>query len=250
MKAIVYTQYGSPDVLQLKEVSEPEPKENQVLVRVHAASINALGYRRFEKTPLMGRFMEERVLKTINKILGADIARRVEAVGSKVKQLQPGIAKYFGAEVTAVCSPRNLETACSIGADHVIDYTKEDFAKNGQRYDLILAVRLSEGIKSQGSLCRGWRLHRSDYSSDVSGFVGIADRKQEDGFHGNCESHSKGFVFYGRASRFWQGRAGHRKMLPVSEVPAAIRYLAEEGRAYALQFLELLKKELEIKSRD
>ena len=218
MKAIVYTQYGSPDVLQLKEVTKPEPKEHQVLVKVHAASANALDFRRFENLSTMGRFMEERLFKSIGKILGADIAGVVEAVGAKVRQFQPGdevfgvaagssggfaeyacanenhltlkpanlsfeavaaipvaamtalqglrdkgqirpgqkvlivgasggvgtfavqIAKSFGAEVTAVCSSRKLDLARSIGADRVIDYTKEDFTRNGQCYDLIFAV--------------------------------------------------------------------------------------------------------------
>lgn len=63
MKAVVYTQYGSPDVLQLMDVTKPEPKENQVLVKIHAASINALDYRRFEKISFMGRLMEERMIK-------------------------------------------------------------------------------------------------------------------------------------------------------------------------------------------
>jgi NADPH:quinone reductase-like Zn-dependent oxidoreductase len=63
MKAIVYTKYGSPDVLQIKEVVKPEPKAEQVLVKVHAASVNALDYRRFEKLSTMGRLMEERFIK-------------------------------------------------------------------------------------------------------------------------------------------------------------------------------------------
>ena len=67
MKAIVYTKYGPPDVLQLKEVAKPEPKEDQVLVKVHAASANALDYRRFEKLSAMGRFMEERLIKSVSK---------------------------------------------------------------------------------------------------------------------------------------------------------------------------------------
>jgi len=90
MKAIVYTQYGPPDVLQLKDVAKPEPKENQVLVKVHAASANALDYRRFEKLSTMGRFIEERLVKSAGKILGADIAGFVEAVGANIKQFQLG----------------------------------------------------------------------------------------------------------------------------------------------------------------
>lgn len=217
MKAIVYTKYGPPEALQLQEVEKPTPKDHQVLVRVHAASVNAMDYRRFETTSILGRFMDEVVIKAINTVLGADLAGTVEAVGSHVTEFQPGdevfgvapgalaeyacngaskfalkpanvsfeaaaavpvaaftalqglrdkgriqsghakrvlidgasggvgtfavqIAKAYGAEVTAVCGPRNLDMARSIGADHVIDYTQEDFTQNGQRYDLILAV--------------------------------------------------------------------------------------------------------------
>ncbi|MBI2331742.1 MAG: NAD(P)-dependent alcohol dehydrogenase [Chloroflexi bacterium] len=215
MKAIVYTRYGPPDVLQLKEIEKPTPKEHQVLVKVHASSANAMDYRRFEKLSLLGRLMDKMVIKAVNTILGTDVAGTVEAVGSRVTEFQPSdevfgiapgafaeyvcngaskfarkpanlsfeeaaavpvaaftalqglrdkgkiapgqkilidgasggvgtfavqIAKSFGAEVTAVCSTRNLDTARSIGADHVVDYTREDFTKSGQRYDLILAV--------------------------------------------------------------------------------------------------------------
>ena len=215
MQAIVYTQYGPPEVLQLKEVAKPVPKDHQVLVKVHAASANALDFRRFTSTSPLGRFLDGVLFKAINTVLGADIAGRVEAVGAAVTQFQPGdevfggcrgafaeyvcadenalapkpahlsfeaaaavpvaavtalqglrdkghiqpgqkvlingasggvgtfavqIAKSFGAEVTAVCSTRNVDMARSIGADHVIDYTQEDFSRNGRRYDVILAV--------------------------------------------------------------------------------------------------------------
>lgn len=232
MKAIVYTKYGPPDVLHFKEVAKPEPKDNQVLVKVHAVSANALDYRRFEKISTMGRIMEERLLKTTNKVLGADIAGVVESVGASAKQFQPGdevfgvsagsaggyaeyacaaennlalkpanvsfeaaaavpvaaltalqglrdkgqirsgqkvlihgasggvgtfavqIAKSFGAEVTAVCSTRNLDMARSIGADYVIDYKQEDFTRNGQQYELILAVNGHHSIQDyRRALC-------------------------------------------------------------------------------------------------
>lgn len=215
MKAIIYTEYGPPNVLRIKEVEKPTPKDHQILVKVHAASANAMDYRRFQKTSLLGRLMDEVVIKAINTVLGADVAGTVEAVGSNVTEFQPGdevfgvapgafaeyacnsaskfapkpanvsfeeaaavpvaaftalqglrdkgqiqpgqkvlingasggvgtfavqIAKSFGAEVTAVVSTQNLDMARSIGADHVIDYTREDFTQSGQRYDLILAV--------------------------------------------------------------------------------------------------------------
>src|ERR1700730_17892373 len=90
MKAIVYTKYGPPDVLQLREVAKPVLKDNQELVKVRAASANALDYRRFETTSTLGRFLDSVLLKAINKVLGADIAGRVEAVGAAVTQFQPG----------------------------------------------------------------------------------------------------------------------------------------------------------------
>ncbi len=219
MKAIVHTEYGSPDVLRLEEVEKPAPKDDEVLVQVQAASLNAYDWHMLRADPFIVRLMGGGLLKPKNKILGADIAGRVEAVGRNVKQFQPGdevfgdlasrggggfaeyvcagetalapkpanltfeeaaavpmaavtalqglrdkgeiqpgqkvlingasggvgtfavqIAKSFGAEVTAVCSTRNLDMARSLGADQVIDYTQEDFTKNGQHYDLILAA--------------------------------------------------------------------------------------------------------------
>jgi NADPH:quinone reductase-like Zn-dependent oxidoreductase len=215
MKAIVYANYGPPESLQLTEVEKPTPTENQVLVKVHAASVNALDWRRFTMSPIFVRLMSGGLLKPKNPKLGVDVAGTVAAVGSQVTEFKPGdevfglapgafaeyacngaskfalkpanvsfeaaaavpvaaftalqglrdkgqiqpgqkvlidgasggvgtvavqIAKSYGAEVTAVCSTRNLDLMRSIGADHVIDYRREDFTKNGQRYDLILAV--------------------------------------------------------------------------------------------------------------
>ena len=113
MKAIVYTEYGSPKVLKLREVAKPEPKDNQVLVRVQAASVNALDYRRFETKSLLGRFMDERLFKAINKVLGADIAGRVEAVGAAVTKFQSGdnvfgvFAGSVGAFAEYACASEN-----------------------------------------------------------------------------------------------------------------------------------------------
>ena len=218
MKAIVNEEYGSPDVFEFKEVKMPTPTENEVLVKIHAVSANAADWHIMRADPFLVR-LSLGFLKPKHKILGSDIAGRVEAVGRNVKQFQPGdevfgdkfqrgwggfaeyvcarenelvlkpasmtfeeaaavpmaavtalqglrdkgqiqagqkvlingasggvgtfavqIAKSFGAEVTGVCSTRNLDRVRSIGADHVIDYTEEDFTKSGQLYDLILAV--------------------------------------------------------------------------------------------------------------
>jgi len=215
MKAIVYTKYGLPDVLQLKEVAKPYPKDNEVLIKVQAASINDWDWGLLQGTPFANR-LQFGLLKPQKQILGSDIAGRVEAVGVNVKQFQPGdevfgdicgcwggfaeyvcardnaltlkpasmtfeeaaavpqaallalqglrykrqiqpgqkvlingagggagtfavqIAKSFGAEVTGVDSTIKLDIMRSIGADQVIDYTQEDFTKNGQHYNLIL----------------------------------------------------------------------------------------------------------------
>jgi NADPH:quinone reductase-like Zn-dependent oxidoreductase len=216
MKAIVYTQYGTPNVLRLKEVEQPAPKDDEVLIKVYAAALN------FSDWGLLRgdfRLFGFGLLRPKHQILGADIAGRVEAVGQNVKDFRPGdevygdlswsgrgglaeyvcapesmlahkpvnlsfeeaaavpmaagvalqalqnkgqvkygqkvavsgasggvgtfavqIAKALGAHVTAITSTKNLEMASVIGADQVIDYTKEDFTANGHRYDLILAA--------------------------------------------------------------------------------------------------------------
>jgi NADPH:quinone reductase-like Zn-dependent oxidoreductase len=210
MKAIVHCEYGGPEVLTLVDVEKPVPTDNQVLVKVHAASLNPLDLT------IRGPLLIRPILgmrKPKDTRLGVDYAGTVEAVGKNVTEFKPGdevfggkngalaeyvcvlasravalkpanmtfeqaasvpvaaitalqglrdkgkikpgqkvlvngasggvgtfavqIAKSFGTEVTGVCSTRNLEMVRSIGADHVIDYTKEDFTKTDQRYDLI-----------------------------------------------------------------------------------------------------------------
>jgi len=217
MKAIVCTKYGGPDVLQLKEVPKPIPKDDEALVKVHATSLNAAD---FETLRGMWSARFGGPLKPMYKILGSDLSGRVEVVGRNVKQFQPGdevwgdlsfpygfgtfaeyvsvsenalslkpasmtfeeastypqaaiiplqtlrdkgqiqpdqkvlingagggqgtfavqIAKHFGAEVTGVDHTTKLDMLRSIGADHVIDYTQEDYTRSGQRYDLIFDV--------------------------------------------------------------------------------------------------------------
>ncbi|HLF33944.1 MAG TPA: NAD(P)-dependent alcohol dehydrogenase [Cyclobacteriaceae bacterium] len=224
MKAIVFTEYGSPDVLRLEEVPKPVPEDNEVLIKIHSASVNAADLRILKADPFLVR-LKFGLSKPNIQILGSDIAGTVEAVGNKIIEFKPGdevfgdifacglggfaeyvcvredalvlkpakitfeqaaavplaavtalqglrdkgkirpglkvmihgasggvgsyavqIAKSFGAEVTAVCSTRNLEMVRSIGADHTIDYTQEDFGKNGKQYDLILAVNGNRSI--------------------------------------------------------------------------------------------------------
>ncbi len=219
MKAIVCTRFGPPDVLQFAEVEKPAAKDDEVLVKVHAASVNYSTMAYVTGKPAVIRLMGGGLLKPKYSIPGAEVAGKIEAVGRNVRQFQPGdevfgdlsdcgrggfaeyvstpenavvlkpanlsfeeaaavpeaavvalqalrdngqiktgqkvlingasggigtfavqIAKYFGAEVTGVCSTKNLDMVRSIGADHVIDYTEEDFTQNGQRYDLIVAT--------------------------------------------------------------------------------------------------------------
>jgi NADPH:quinone reductase-like Zn-dependent oxidoreductase len=219
MKAIVRTRYGSPDVLELQQVEKPVPKDGEVLVQVHAASVNTLDWHTMRGQPFLLRIMGDGLRKPKDPRLGVDLSGRVEAVGANVTHFQVGdtvfgighgafaeyacaaenrlalkptdlsyeaaaavpiaaitalqglrdkghvrpgeqvliqgasggvgtfavqIAKAFGAEVTAVCRTRNVDQAGALGADHVIDYTQEDFTrkrgKQRQRYDLILAV--------------------------------------------------------------------------------------------------------------
>jgi len=220
MKAVMRDKYGAPDdVLEVHEVEKPTPKGNEVLIRIHAVSINFGDWSFVRGKPFLVRLMGAGLLRPRNKILGSDIAGRVEAIGENVKRFQPGdevfgelalhgwggfaeyvsvpedvlelkptnltfeeaaavpqaatvalhglrdegqvqsgqnvlvigasggigtyavqIAKALGAEVTGVCSTRNLDLVRSIGADHVIDYTKEDFSRNEGRYDLIIDI--------------------------------------------------------------------------------------------------------------
>src|SRR5207248_2552462 len=211
VKAVVYCDYGISN-LRLQEIEKPNPTDDQVLVRVHAASLNPLDGH-FVRGMLLARLMSARVRKPKDTRLGVDYAGTVEAVGKNVTQFKPGdevfggrtgslaqyvcaradraialkpanmtfeqagsvavaaitalqglrdkghvqagqkvlingasggvgtfavqIAKACGAEVTGVCSTRNLDMVRSIGADHVIDYTREDFTRSGQHYDLI-----------------------------------------------------------------------------------------------------------------
>ena len=211
MKAIVYHHYGSPDVLRYEDVEKPTAGDNQVLIKVRAASVNPFDWHFMRGTPYIMR-MQAGVLKPKDMRLGVDAAGQVEAVGRNVTQFKPGdhvfggcrgalaeyacaselmfvkkpdrvtfeqaaavpvaartalqglrdkghiqpgqkvlingaaggvgtfavqIAKWFGADVTGVCSTRNVEMVRSIGADRAIDYTQQDFARSGQRYDVL-----------------------------------------------------------------------------------------------------------------
>jgi NADPH:quinone reductase-like Zn-dependent oxidoreductase len=218
MKAMVNMKYGPPDVLELAEVDKPTPKDDEVLLKVHAASVNPADWHLLRGDPYIAR-LQLGLRKPKNSVLGCDVAGQVEAVGKNVTTLRPGdgvfgspfmrgfgafaervsvsedllaptpanlsfeqaatvplaastalqglrdhggiepghkvliigasggvgtfavqIAKSFGAEVTGVCSTRNVDMVRSLGADHIIDYTQEDFTRSGQKYDLIFQL--------------------------------------------------------------------------------------------------------------
>jgi NADPH:quinone reductase-like Zn-dependent oxidoreductase len=222
MKAIVYTKFGPPSNLYLKEVEKPIPGDNEILIKVHAASVNSYDWRHLRANPFFIRIMVGGLLKPKHQILGADVAGKVEAVGRNVNQFKPGddvfgegsyggfaeyvcvdenrfilkpdnltfdeaaavpmaaltalqglrdkgkiqakqkvlingasggvgtfavqIARSFGAEVTGVCSTAKMDLVRSLGADNVVDYTKEDVTKSNQKYDLILDTAARRSI--------------------------------------------------------------------------------------------------------
>jgi NADPH:quinone reductase-like Zn-dependent oxidoreductase len=321
MKAILYTKFGPPDVLQLQEVEKPMPRDHQVLVKVHAASVNALDWRPFTMPSLLIRLMSGGLSKPKDPSVGVDVAGTVESVGREVTEFQPGdevfgvapgsfaeyvangaskfahkpanvsfeaaaaipvaaftalqglrdkgqiqpgqkvlidgasggvgiyavqIAKAFGAEVTAVCSTRNLDMVRSIGADHVIDYTREDFTKNEQRYDLILAVNgyhpilgyrralspdgicvVAGGAMSQiiQALLLGPLLSR--IGSKKIGFMGIATTSKED------------LLFLKELLESGKVVSIIDKSYPLSETAQAIKYIIEEhGRGKVIISVE------------
>ena len=214
MKAVIYTEFGPPDVLQIKDIQKPVPKDNEVLVKIRAASVNPYDWHMVRGTPFLMRAMMAGLRRPRDPRVGIDCAGTVEAVGKEVTQFKPGddvfggksgalaeylcvpadgglalkpanvtfeqaagvqiagctalqalrdsgkvqagqkvlingasggvgtfavqIAKTMGAHVTGVCSTKNVELVRSLGADQVIDYTKEDFTKSSERYDMIL----------------------------------------------------------------------------------------------------------------
>ena len=214
MKAVVHDRYGPPDVLRLEEVERPSPAEDEILIRVHASTVNRTDCHRRAAKPFFWRFFAG-LLRPRRRILGGEVAGEVEAVGTAVSEFAVGdavfgtsgpklgayaeylcrresgliahkpadlsfeeaaavpdgalsaltclrrsglragqtilvygasgsigtaavqLARYFDADVTAVCSTKNLELVRSLGADRVIDYTQEDFTRNGQTYHVV-----------------------------------------------------------------------------------------------------------------
>jgi NADPH:quinone reductase-like Zn-dependent oxidoreductase len=310
MKAIVYSNYGSPDVLKCEEIEKPTGGDNEVLIKVRAASVNPLDWRLMKGRPYIARILFGLRKPKITR-LGVDLAGQVEAVGRNVTQFKPGdevfgtcrgafaeyvcaregklalkpanlsfedaaavpvaaitalqglrdqgriqrghrvlvdgasggvgtfavqIAKSFGAEVIAVCSTRNVDTARSIGADHVIDYTREDFTQSGQRYDLILAANAYRSIfdytraLSQGGISvlvgGGWV--QILQALLLGPFLSLIGSKKICFFVANINQ--KDLVFLKDLLEAGKVAPVIDRRYPLSDVAEALRYL-EEGHA-------------------
>ncbi len=314
MKAIVIEKYGSPDVLQFKEVERPTPKDNQVLVRVQAASANPLDWHLMRGEPFIARLMGTGLLKPKSSKVGADVAGRVEAVGKDVTQFKPGdevfgtcngsfaeyacaredrlalkpanvsfeeaaaipvaattalqglrnkgqiqpgqsvlvngasggvgtfavqIAKSYGTEVTGVCSTRNLDLVRKIGADHVVDYTQEDFTKNEQqRYDLIFDAVGNRSVSDyKRALKPGGTCAVAGFSSlprmlehSALGPLRSKTGNKKVGGMGMAKINQNDLVFLKQLVETQKVRPVIDRRYRLNEVPEAIRYL-EAGHA-------------------
>ena len=315
MRAIVYEEYGSPDVLNFQEVEKPAPMEDEVLVKVHAASVNAADWHIMRADPPLVRLMGFGLLRPKYKILGADIAGRVEAVGRNVSQFRPGdevfgdlsgdgfggfaeyvcatedvlaskpadtsfeeaaavplaavtalqglrdkgqvrqgqkvlingasggvgtfavqIAKSFGAEVTGVCSTSKVDMVRSLGADHVIDYTQEDFTKNGQHYDLILAANgyhpisdYKRALSPEGTyVMTGGSGAQMFQSMTLGPILSMSGSKKLGNL--SMKANKGDLIFMKGLLEAGEVTPVIDRTYPLAEVPEAMRYL-EEGHA-------------------
>ena len=317
MKAIVYCDYGLAN-LKLEDVERPIPNDDQILVKVRAASVNPYDWHFVEGTPKIMRMMGVGLRKPKDTRLGVDFAGTVEAVGKNVTQFKPGddvfggkggafaeyvcrraegavalkpanitfeqaasiniagitalqglrdkgkvqpgqkvlingasggvgtfavqIAKSFGADVTGVCSTRNVDLVRSLGADRVIDYTKEDFTKSADRYDVILDNVANHSL----SECRRVLNPKGKYvmvgggGANEQGFIGVLARplkamvlspfiSQQMGMM-MADANQKDLTVLGDLMQSGKMKPVIDRTYKLSEVPAAIAYL-EEGHA-------------------
>ena len=310
MKAVVFTEYGPPDVLKIAELAIPTPQDRQVLIKVHAASINAGDWRGMRANPFLIRLVGGGLRRPKNPRFGSDVAGRVEAVGENVEQFRPGdevfgcakgafaeyvlareayvalkpantsfekaaavpvagltalqgiryaggirpgqkvliqgasggvgtlavqLAKLYAAEVTAVCSTRNLDMARSIGADHVIDYTREDFTRNRQCYDLIFAVNGYHSLSAyrralcpQGVyVCAGGTMAQFFQAMLLGSWMSrIGEKKM--GSMGIAKVNQQDLVTLGELVEAGKIVPVIDRSYPLNEVREAIRYVEEE----------------------
>ena len=314
MKAVVHTEYGSPDVLKFEDVQKPAPGDDEVLIKIHAAAITAGDVIVLKGEPFVTRFATG-LQKPKNTIPGKEMAGRVEEVGKNVTQFQPGdavfgdlsvaswgafaeyvavpesaialkpanltfeeaagvpesavvalqglrdkgkiqagqkvlingasggvglyavqIAKAFGAEVTAVCSTRNMELVRSLGADHAIDYTKEDLTQNGQQYDLILAANgyhpisdYKRALRPEGIyVASGGTMTQSLQATMIGPFISMTGRQKMGGLL--VKPNQKDLVFIKELIEANRVTPVIDRSYPLSEVAEAYHYMGK-GRA-------------------
>ncbi|TGK39035.1 NAD(P)-dependent alcohol dehydrogenase [Leptospira andrefontaineae] len=315
MKAIVYENYGSTDVLKLKEIQKPVPKDNEVLIKVQASSVNAADWRMMKADPFLVRFYAGLFKPKKFSILGADVAGTVEAIGPTVTKFRPGdevfgdvfasgfggfaeykcgkedefvlkpsnisfedaaalplagmtalhslrdfgkieagqkvlingasggvgtfalqLAKYFGAEVTAVCSTSKKEISRSLGADHIIDYTKEDFTKSGIKYDLIVGVNgyrsLSEyknALNPKGRYVMAGGGTAQLFQALLLGpFISLTDSRKI--IAASSEPNQKDLLFLSELIQSGKIKSVIDRKYKLEEVPQAVHYV-EQGHA-------------------
>jgi NADPH:quinone reductase-like Zn-dependent oxidoreductase len=320
MKAITYTQYGAPDVLKLEEVETPTPKDDEVLIQVRAASLNALDWHLLHARPALVRLSGGLFRPKLNR-LGVDVAGIVAAIGRNVTQfqvgdevfgtsqhgscaeyvcalesriatrprnlsfpeaaavpvaaitalqavnafggIQPGqqvlingsaggvgtftvqLAKAFGAQITAVCSTRNLDMVRSLGADRVLDYTRQDFTRRDDTYDFIVD---NVGNRSPSELKR---LLKPDGSCVIVGFTSmsrliqaiLAGRSSKEGGQRvrllmDVESNKKDLETLTRLLETKQIAPVIDRCYPLNQVPKALAYV-ETGHARAKVVINL-----------
>ena len=317
IKAIVYSDYGVANV-KLADIEKPTPSDDQLLVRVHAASINPYDWHFIEGTPYVMRAMGVGLRKPKNIRLGTDFAGTVEAVGKNITQYKPGdevfggapgafgqyvcrratgavalkpaaltveqaaainiagitalqavrdqgkvqpgqkvlingasggvgtfavqIAKSYGADVTGVCSARNTELVQSLGADHVIDYTKEDFTKGAERYDVVIDNVANHSL----SECRKVLTPNGTYvmigggGASEQGFLGAMGNVLKAGIYSRFVKQKMGFMMAQPSTQDLtlladMMQSGKLKAVidrtyKLDQVPEAVRYV-EEGHA-------------------
>jgi 2-desacetyl-2-hydroxyethyl bacteriochlorophyllide A dehydrogenase len=310
MKAIVYKKYGSFKVLQLNEIEKPAPNADEVLVKIHAASLNYGDKSLVRGKPFLVRLMGYGLIKPKYPVLGTDVAGKIESVGENVTQFEPGdeiyadvggcgygafaeyvavpensvvlkpgnlsfegaaavpqaavvalqglrdegriksgqkvvingasggigmfavqIAKAYGAEVTGICSTKNLDFVRSIGADHVIDYSREDFTQNGHQYDLIFDVVANRSVSDYLRVTSSNGTYVACAFNPTSLFLGSiisknGDKKVSSLSHKRNKEdlvHMKELIEAGKVVPVVD------RIYPLSEVAEAMRYL-DQGR--------------------
>jgi len=316
MKAIICTKYGPPSVLKINEINKPIQKDDEVLIKIHASSINSADHRTMLAKPFFVRFMGGGFLKPKKNVPGIDVSGVVEEIGNNVKEYKPGdkvfgdiydsetgayaeyvcvnekanivkipdgvtfeqaaatpvagltalqalrdhgkikegqsvlvngasgsvgtftvlIAKALGAEVTGVCSTRNLDLVKSIGTDNVIDYKKDDFKKSGKKFDLIIDIAANIQAKDYINLLKPKGTGILVGFSTISHMMGIGlkGRKLEKKYGltvkamGSAKAKKEDLTYLGEMISSGKIEPAIDRIYTLEETPEAMRYFHEE----------------------